>query len=487
MNPDSKRLFDNFTANRASLRCASGVDFLVHSPGAFSLGFEYGQEDTPRSICNAFGKVSVLEHVLDIEVFNSDIIVLFNERISGLVAEIKALIRNLLMTVRDKVASLAPSIATLLPARQSLLRGFKFLFGEPKELRRVDLFPVARGNERVKSDINTDIESSMRQDHGITFNGKGNVPLVVSATNTQGLDRTTQFAMPLDLDVADILNVKFASLNLAPITKRCVVDRIESVGRLESGIAWILARLYSSEERLERLIQTAQGLLKRTIIAKRKAINFLFKFWQKSCGLGAVSDTLSGLFVSLFSLSKGLIVEKAMPIKLLSESTSLFTSWIEAIFESLNHLLPFLPVNVFADSRFTYGPHATCKIASTPKRREATAKRCKFLSQNTAGIAFQAVHNLGNASCRAMLNKQMNVIRHHFKRMNRKAKLSCLFVEKFFEPLLDSALKNFAPVFRAPYYVQFQAENSTSILCVAFILFHEPNYMLSRYIMQAKS
>ena len=481
MNTNSQRLFYNFTANRASLRCSPGVDFFVHSPGTFSLGFEYRQKDSPRHISDAFGKVSIFEHVLNIQVFNYDMIVCLNKRMRGFVAEIKTLICNFFVTLGNKTTGLMSSIAALLSAGKPLLSGLELLFRHTKKLRRDDLLAITRCDERIESDINADSVAGGRKGNSITLNSEGSIPIFVSAADAYGLNLTVNLPMPLYLNVPDILQVQASSLDLTTVPERSIVDRAESVKRLEPRIAGLISSLHSAKERLKRLIKPAKRLLQRTVVTICDLFADLSEFRQKRSSLSGISDALSSFLICVFSLSKCLVIEKAMPIKLRGESRDLLSGRIQAVFISLEHLFAFLLVDIFTDCCLADGADTAGKITSTPKRGETATKRCKFLTQNTTGISFQSVNNFSNASRRIMLNKQVNVIRHYFERMNCEAKFCRLFVEKFLEPFLNSIDKYLAPIFRAPYYMQFQVENSPGIFCISLI--HDVYYTSGRYIM----
>lgn len=450
MNANGKRLFDNFTTSRAPLRRAPGVDFLVHSPGTFSLGFEHGQEDAPRRIGDTFREVRIFKHVLDMQVFNYDMIVCLNKRVSGFVAKIKTLVRNLFVMCGDKAAGFVSPITPLLSAGKFLLSGFKLLFGNPEKLWRGNLLAVTRRDERIEANINTDTATSGRETDGIVLNGERNIPLVIPAANACGFNIAVKSPMPLDLNVSDVLKIQASSLNLATIAKRGIVDRAKSVKRLEARITGSVASLHSAKECFERFIKSAKGLLKRTVVASRNFFIDLSEFRQKRRGLSGISNALPGFLVNVFSLCKGLIVEKAMPVKLGSESGGLLSGRVQAVFQSLEHLFPFLPLDILSDRCLVHRSNSCGEIASTPKSRQTAAKGRKLAAKSVAGISFQPTNDLGNAPRRVMLKKKMNVIRHDFKCVNGDAKLFSFFIEEFFESLFNSINKYRPPVFRAP-------------------------------------
>lgn len=466
MKPNSKRLFNNFTTNRASLGCSFGIDFFISSASIFGFALEDRKKYAPCGIGNAFRKMRIPNHSLNVEVFYSDEIILLDKFMSDLMTEIKTLITDFLMTFSNKATGFASSMTAFYPTGKSLLSRLELLFRDAEKFGGINLFAVTCRDKRIKADIDADAFSGRKQKHGPTFNDKKNIPPCITSIDAQSFDFTVNRTVPLDFNATDVLKVEFVCLNLATITKCGIVDRVEAVGSLEAGITRLFACLHSAEKGRERLIKSAKGLLKRTIVAKCKTLRFLSQLRQKHCSLSRIIDSLPRRPVSLFSLLKSFVVEKTMCIKLRLKRSDLLSSGIETIFKGFEHLLSFLFLNIFTDSGLAYIPDTASIIASAPKRRQTATKGSKFTSHKATGVSLQSIDDLCDTQCWVIFKKQMNVIGHYLKGMYCQIKLFHLFIQELLQPLSYIALKHGSPIFWTPYQMQFQTEYGTCVFCI---------------------
>lgn len=350
MHSDSKGFFDNITTGGTLLRCPSGVNFPIPSPGTFSLGFEYCEEHPPRCVRDTFSKMPIFDHALNVKGFYSKTIVALNQRVSSFMAKVKSLIGNLLMMISDKNAGFLSTDRTFLPTGKPSLGFGKFLFSQSQIFRRRYLLSIAGGNEGVESDINANRFPSCREGVRLRLNGKRDIPLAISSCDRESLHIAVNRSMPLNFDTAYILEVETVVFYLAAISKRGIGYCIESIRRLKARITGLFTSRGPAEERLKGFIEPAKGLLKGTVVTKSNASSFFSQLRKEACGLGRITNTLTGLLIYFFALCKGLVVKKTVPVKLSFEGLNLFTCRVEFVFVGFNHLffLVFIPIRRFA-------------------------------------------------------------------------------------------------------------------------------------------
>ncbi len=116
MRPDRKRLLDDLPTPRAFLRGVAGVhsDHLMTS--SLSLIFKDVEERAPGGVHDTFCQMMVFDHAVDIEVLDSDMMVLLGVLCSSLEMEITALPLDLQMGLCGALRSFASALRTLLPA-----------------------------------------------------------------------------------------------------------------------------------------------------------------------------------------------------------------------------------------------------------------------------------------------------------------------------------------------------------------------------------
>lgn len=397
VNPNRERLLNNFPAGRAPLGSPVGGYFPIPSPGAFSLGFEYREEYPPGGVRYRLGMMPVLDHALNVESFYCKSIVGFHEGTSSLVTEIEPLISNSLVNLGDKATSLRSSLRAFLPARKTLLSFLEKLFGFAEKVWGLNLRSVGKGSERGQAHVYADFLPGFVEDGRLALDGKRDIPPVVSSRGGKGLDSTGYRPVPLDLDVADMLKIKTVIFDLAAVSKDGVGDGIEPVGRFESGIARLLSGLNSTEERLERLVKSAKGLLERTVIARDKGTVLLLELGEKSCSLLGVAKSLTGHFVNLFPLCKSLVVEEAVPVKLRNKRLGLFACRVETVFEGLEHLFFLFPVPIW---RFAFWANPDLCFLGNPAM--PTALTVKF-----GDFDFHTFkHSLKVSECQDKINQE---------------------------------------------------------------------------------
>ena len=161
MRPDRKRLLDDLPTPRAFLRGEAGVHSNDLMSSTLSLGSEEVEERAPGGVHDTFCQMMVFDHAVNIEVLDSDMMVLLGVLLGSLEMEITALPLDLQVGLCRMLGSLTPSLRAFLAAcNRALLapeRGFVLDGG----FRRNSVTPMRRG-ERVVSRTLLDRPTALR-------------------------------------------------------------------------------------------------------------------------------------------------------------------------------------------------------------------------------------------------------------------------------------------------------------------------------------
>jgi hypothetical protein len=223
------------------------------------------------------------------------------------------------------------------------------------------------------------------------------------------------------------------------------------------------------KESLEGLIQSPQGLLERTIVARSKSIAFFSELWKESRGLLGVAKTLAGSLVGLFPFSKRLVVEEAVSVKLKSKSLRLVASRVKSIFERLEHLLSLLARNVVFNYGITYKPNGADIVTTRPKSRKFLPKVLVLSPEFMRSKPFELLNNIMNWQCRLAGHKDMNMIGHYFKSLYRHINLSSLLFYKSLKVSGNLIDQDGFSILWTPYYVIVDIINATSRYFVSIV------------------
>lgn len=147
--------------------------------------------------------------------------------------------------------------------------------------------------------------------HGRQLAGENDVPAVAFFLESHGLDLTFNRSVHLDLDVANLLEIRLiVQSKLAPVANG-VLNRIKLSPPFESRIARSFAGFNSTKERLKRSVKTLQGSLARCRIGKsKKRINLPF-LCQYLALLREIQGSLLR-FVPFLTLGQRIVVQMPM-------------------------------------------------------------------------------------------------------------------------------------------------------------------------------
>src|SRR5208283_4354697 len=323
----------------------------------------------------------------------------------------------------DLAALLSPVTSALLLASKRSLRTPQLWQIAFKKTRVGDLFSV-----RSRCELSEPyVQSHRRKDVPNLFwlrNFAGNYqePLVCFTLQGERLDLSLDFAVQANSDRSYMLHAELVSFESDSVAVTREENRIEPISRFESRVTRFLTGS-APKEISERFIQSPQRSLGAAEIDTRKPTVFR-TFVFKPGGLIFVGARDLPFVVEPLTLRQCGIVKSSVRLEHNPKFTLLVSVSPKAkLIRTEHHSLPFLAFNVFTNSGFTDVTNAACVVTPGPKRREPAAQEPEFLSQDTAGITFESIGDLGDRKRWVTLKKQVNVIGHDFHCVNCQGKL----------------------------------------------------------------
>lgn len=155
-------------------------------------------------------------------------------------------------------------------------------------------------------------------------------------------------------------------------------------------------------------------------------------------------------------------------LKRAPERISLFGCRLQFQLDGEFHLAAFLVLNVVLD-RFRRDVSGAANIGRTaPQRRQARTQMQKLIAQDAGGIALELIGKLLRRVDRRAIHTQMQVIGHHFKRLDGAMQFGCLLMQPFFQTLRNCARQHLAAVLRTPDEVVIDRRDATSNVAIPF-------------------
>jgi hypothetical protein len=257
-----------------------------------------------------------------------------------------------------------------------------------------------------------------------------------------------------------------------------VLDALEAVAALEAWKAGGFARLYPAKESREGFIQPAEELLQTGGIQLPGCIRGPAAHVPKISPLRRIPNSLARFLVGGNSLFQGGIVDQSGLPEQEVKSLGLLGCWAKEVLISSKHDLalmgwgyptPFLRFNVVPDCFFGYLPNRANVVTTTPQAWQTGAERRVLLPEDPGGKTLELVGKMLRSFRWVALDKQVNVIRHNLKRLDRYAQLFRLLIQQRTQILRDFAHQDAEPVFWTPDQVIFQRENAARIAPISCV------------------
>lgn len=456
MHPIRERLLRlrQRSASRTDLRCVFGIDCDNSHASVLCFACEDVEELRPTRVVRGLRQPGSGD-TLDVQGFVGDEAVGIHQLPGFLVVEVPPLVGRLLVQLRNAVAGLAASGRTLplackrtLRPSESLLRLAVVMRGFYRRARRSDeerLQSEVYPNRRAVPDGFGRISEVAREDH---------VPLAARPLDGDGLDRPLDSPMQLDLDVSDVLEVQTpVVLQAATVPVGRELDTTEPVFRLVSRVARSAPGLAPAEERLERLVQSAQRSLRRREVEGCEARRGLARRLEPP-RLFAVGDrTLFGL-VHVPSFPKGKVVEPSVLSEHRVKGKLLRAVGEEPELVRPSHRLRPPPLFLSGDvTGYRLVRHVTRRthvVTATPEARHTAPERPVALPKDARGVALELVSELGRGEDRRGLDEQMHMIRLDRKVFDLNLKLFGLLPNKGLQFVGNTAGQHGEPILRTP-------------------------------------
>jgi hypothetical protein len=237
----------------------------VHSdePSAsfFRFAREMIKELRPGRVTDAFRKTMIVNHPIDMQIFNTD----GPERVDNLarvlMREVVASPFGSFMPSRDDLTMHAPLFRSLLQSGMLALHLRQCLFFTAKETRVGNFFSAREGGKGFESNINAHGTIILWQSLWFTLHRKGDVPFSGrGAMNGTGLDRAFDLSMVDHFDRSNLREADTVVVSDAEATLR-IGDAIVATIAFKTRIARFLPCFAASEKGFIGQIDTHRNIL----------------------------------------------------------------------------------------------------------------------------------------------------------------------------------------------------------------------------------
>ncbi len=331
-NPNIERHLLPVSAARAILGGVGGVDFNQCTTSVFSFVRKIVKELSPGRISDTFGKTMIMNHTIDIQVFDSDDTVLIDKLSAKLVSKVRTSVSYSFVDMRNDLASFISDGCTFGLFRHPSLGFSEGFLIRPKEAGIGDCLARRKSSETLQPNINTDSFFGFREWTVGNFATEGNKPL-----SSTGTSDTARLNIALKRTVQDNLNIA----NLSECNERRtngvsalrIAKAVVPSSTTKTRVSRIIARFNPSEEGLKSKVNSDSHILKYLGVNGRKRWSFLFQGWQ-SLNLAVKRKRLLVIFPRNLTLFKKTVVKPATLVKRFEHKFLLFAVQIQSVLES---------------------------------------------------------------------------------------------------------------------------------------------------------
>ncbi len=273
VNADTEVLGDHRVTLAAFLRGTAWVHANQLTPGAFSLSFKDSCGLSPRGV-ETLPREHTAPKGFEVEVFDRDSVVLLDHGSCELVVEVSPLVRDLGVSTSLEASCFRAVAATEFTASCAALCSRELALCGLQRAWVLDEVPVCEGRESLNADVDTRLSPRRRQRlrRNLVANEMG-VPRTVGVEPDADLLKPALVrTMELDLDLTDTRELQplIPGHHLGTVAVRDVFEHeaLVPVSSLEARIARLdglagFGFFASTEERLERFVQSRDGLLQQ--------------------------------------------------------------------------------------------------------------------------------------------------------------------------------------------------------------------------------
>ncbi len=323
-------------APAAILTGVGRVDLDERSASFFRFAREVVKELRPRRVTDAFCQTMVVNHPVDLEVFDADRPEAVNDLPTLLMGEVLAPECNTLMHPRNGLAMLAPLWCAFRQFGVLALHLSPRLFFCTEEARVLNLFPAREGCKGFESHINTDLLRGIGQAFRFTFYREAHVPLA-----RRGTRDGTRLDLPFDLTVIhhlDAANFREAH----PVIMRDAKARLRegetivAIGPTEARVSWVLTRLEATEEGFHGEINAYRDILQHLRVDTFERGTLLFEQGEGVLLL-IEREGFPRLLIRVLADFQQVVIEPTALRKRLAQLVNLFLGRIESVLVGFTH------------------------------------------------------------------------------------------------------------------------------------------------------
>ncbi len=341
MRTHTEGLLNQFPTVAACLCGEARIDSDHSMSSVLSFGFKDVEERAPTGVHDGFRQMMIFHHPIDVEVLNSNMVILLGVLFGHFEVEITALPLDLQMGLRRTTCGLLAPFRAFLASAQLALLASEGLLALAKELRVFHGSAFGVGQKDFQSHIDADI--GVRTSSGSMFSlrlrlaDNERVPVSIRPMHQMtGLRYSFKWTMEFDLEGGTNL---LGDGQMLPIRgKREVrlvlpqLDRVPAIGGFEAREPALLTKFFHSKEAFERFIQAICEHLNGRSRHMGSASSF------EASRQIVLQQELAVLFIVLLGGSQHLVIHMPRLDEAGHEQAGLFLVWIQAVFKRSHDL-----------------------------------------------------------------------------------------------------------------------------------------------------
>lgn len=333
-----KSQFLPVSASVAVLGCIGRVNFHQIPTGAFSLVGEHGEEPGPGRVRNAFGQTMIMDHTVDVQIFNADGPVFIDDLTRFLMNEVIPPKTDAFMCPANDLtpfSSLGGSLSGLAQFSLSLGQGL-FLFPEEAGVfNRRGL--IGKGSKGMQAHVDAHSLIAGRKMQSFNFATEGYVPFAGGRAADGGrLGFTAHLPVHDNLDMANLGDRQPTIFDAAPGRDLGEGDGIVPALTLKPRKARLLTGLATAEERFEGQVYSDCYILQNLGMGQVDIAGRLDA--GKHSGLLVIAQRGLLNLPGIFTLLQQAVVEIPALFQDSLKRRSLLFGRENPVFESLKHL-----------------------------------------------------------------------------------------------------------------------------------------------------
>jgi len=325
------------SAPRAVLRSVGWIHPNQLPTSIFSFVGQELSELRPRRIQDALRKTMVVNHLINLQIFNAQNPKPVYQFSAFLMSEVQSSVSYSFVDSGNDLLNQLPLRCPLLdPGELSLGLGQSLLV-RAEEPGIFDTFSIRQGSEVFQAHINSNRGFGFPEFIGFTFDRETNKPLARrtssdSAVSDPADDRPVQFDFHRsDLGKIKVIFGKFKS-------RLRIGNGTISPPSFKSGIARVFLKLHPTKERFKRQVHSHRYILKHLRVNTGQRFPFLFELRYRNRLIVVINRFLL-LFPGIPSLFEEVIVKPATFFKRRFQTSSLSIGRENPIFKSFKHIL----------------------------------------------------------------------------------------------------------------------------------------------------